>query len=204
MLVGMDVPVWVDDDCGVQDAEVLEGYSNSTSSAFTALLDDSEEAVEALEAFMSATVDLAPASPPQPCRSLPRSGPPSPESLWARVDRRCRGAVCRERDRVRDLEGLVRYFGQGGGVTEWLAAEDGMLDAAPVVMDTSPGADRILVLSVPSPFHRLIVHGVCQFYSLSTTTKGTTMFATASVRTLAAVGVSLSSHLATLGLDGLE
>lgn len=44
MLVGMDVPVWVDDDCGVQDAEVLEGYSNSTSSAFTALLDDSEEA----------------------------------------------------------------------------------------------------------------------------------------------------------------
>ena len=61
---------------------------------------------------MSATVDLAPASPPQPCRSLPRSGPPSPESLWARVDRRCRGALCRERDRVRDLEGLVRYFGQ--------------------------------------------------------------------------------------------
>jgi hypothetical protein len=69
------------------------------------------QAVEALEAFMSATVDLAPASPPQPCRSLPRGGPPSPESLWARVDRRCRGALCRERDRVRDLEGLVRYFG---------------------------------------------------------------------------------------------
>jgi len=147
-----------------------------------------------------------------------------PSQLWSLIDRRIRPHIIREFKAecaldvpetvdaaddsmgfLQGLDNLLLAFVETMEVPPARRFEGGLtsvLSHPPVVCDSDRTCDRELQLCLPSAYLRLLVHGVCQFHGLTSTTCGdgddVTMHISFTKRTRVVPLVSVTRHLATL------